>query len=108
MRCAPLLLQVLGSGTLTKSLNVHAGAFSESAKAKITEAGGKTEPVAGPKKWTKKGYKRMVAEMTAAGKDYKAERLKKRIENLKAKGMFTERTAKPAKAGATKAAAKKN
>ena len=95
-------MQVLGSGTLTKALNVHAAAFSESAKAKITEAGGKTEDVAGPKKWTKKGYKAMVAEMTAAGQDYKAERLKARIENLKSKGMFKERAAKPAKAAAAK------
>ena len=37
--------KVLGHGTLTKNLTVKAAAFSESAKAKIEEAGGKAEVV---------------------------------------------------------------
>ena len=38
-------LKVLSNGTLTKKLTVKAAAFSESAKAKIEEAGGKAEVV---------------------------------------------------------------
>ena len=37
--------KVLGNGKLTKSVTVKASAFSESAKAKIEAAGGKTEVV---------------------------------------------------------------
>jgi len=37
--------KVLGHGSLTKNLTVKANAFSESAKAKIEEAGGKAEVV---------------------------------------------------------------
>ena len=39
------LVKILGNGTLTKKLTVRANAFSESAKAKIEEAGGKAEVV---------------------------------------------------------------
>ena len=38
-------VKVLGNGELTKQLTVKAAAFSESAKAKIEAAGGKTEVV---------------------------------------------------------------
>ena len=38
-------LKVLGSGELTKKLTVKAAAFSESAKEKIEQAGGKAEVV---------------------------------------------------------------
>jgi len=38
-------LKVLGNGTLKKKLTVQAAAFSETAKRKIEEAGGKTEVV---------------------------------------------------------------
>ena len=37
------LIKILGSGELTKSLNVHAHKFSGSAKNKIESAGGKIE-----------------------------------------------------------------
>ena len=39
------LLKVLANGKLTKKVTVKAAAFSESAKAKIEEAGGKAEVV---------------------------------------------------------------
>ena len=38
-------VKILGNGTLTKKLTVRANAFSESAKAKIEEAGGTAEVV---------------------------------------------------------------
>ena len=38
-------LKVLGSGELTKKLTVKAAAFSESAKEKIEQAGGKAEVI---------------------------------------------------------------
>jgi large subunit ribosomal protein L15 len=38
-------VKVLGNGTLTKKLTVKANAFSESAKAKIEELGGKAEVI---------------------------------------------------------------
>jgi len=38
-------VKVLGNGKLTKKLTVKAAAFSESAKRKIEEAGGKTEVI---------------------------------------------------------------
>lgn len=38
-------LKILGNGELTKKLTVKAAAFSESAKAKIEQAGGKAEVV---------------------------------------------------------------
>lgn len=38
-------IKILGNGTLTKKLTVKVTAFSESAKAKIEAAGGKTEVV---------------------------------------------------------------
>ncbi|MCL2426234.1 MAG: 50S ribosomal protein L15 [Oscillospiraceae bacterium] len=38
-------VKILGNGTLKKKLTVKAAAFSESAKAKIEEAGGKAEVV---------------------------------------------------------------
>ena len=41
----PYGLKVLSNGTLTKKLTVKAAAFSESAKEKIEQAGGKTEVV---------------------------------------------------------------
>ena len=41
----PYGLKVLANGTLSKKVTVKAAAFSESAKAKITEAGGKVEVV---------------------------------------------------------------
>ncbi|KAG2493908.1 hypothetical protein HYH03_007844 [Edaphochlamys debaryana] len=107
-REARLPLKVLGTGTLSKALTVQAGSFSEAAKAAIEAAGGKAE-VAGVKaKWTRKAHKANVADLAAKGLDYEKEKLKKRIANLKAKDMFTERTPK-AKAPATagKKAAKK-
>ena len=41
----PYGLKVLSNGTVTKKLTVKAAAFSESAKEKIEQAGGKTEVV---------------------------------------------------------------
>ena len=41
----PYGLKVLGNGTLTKKITVQAAAFSESAKEKIEQAGGKAEVV---------------------------------------------------------------
>ncbi len=41
----PYGLKVLANGTLTKKVTVKAAAFSESAKEKIEQAGGKTEVV---------------------------------------------------------------
>ena len=41
----PYGLKVLGNGTLTKKVTVKAAAFSESAKEKIEQAGGKAEVV---------------------------------------------------------------
>ena len=41
----PYGLKVLANGTLTKNITVKAAAFSESAKEKIEQAGGKTEVV---------------------------------------------------------------
>ena len=38
-------VKVLGNGTLTKKLNVKVNAYSESAKAKIEELGGKAEVI---------------------------------------------------------------
>ena len=38
-------VKVLGNGTLTKKLTVQANAFSEGAKAKIEELGGKAEVI---------------------------------------------------------------
>ena len=38
-------VKILGNGSLSKKLTVQANAFSESAKAKIEEAGGKAEVV---------------------------------------------------------------
>ena len=38
-------LKVMGSGELTKKLTVKAAAFSESAKEKIEQAGGKAEVI---------------------------------------------------------------
>ncbi|GLC33995.1 50S ribosomal protein L15 [Pleodorina starrii] len=89
-----LPLKVLGSGSLTKSLTVHATAFSESAKAAIEAAGGKAEVVAAKAKWTRKAYKKLVAELAEKGQSYEKEQLKKRIDNLKSKGMYVERTPK--------------
>ena len=41
----PYGLKVLANGTLTKKITVKAAAFSESAKEKIEQAGGKTEVI---------------------------------------------------------------
>ena len=41
----PYGLKVLGNGNLTKNVTVKAAAFSESAKEKIEQAGGKAEVV---------------------------------------------------------------
>ena len=41
----PYGLKVLSNGTLTKKVNIKAAAFSESAKEKIEQAGGKAEVV---------------------------------------------------------------
>ncbi|KXZ54962.1 hypothetical protein GPECTOR_3g13 [Gonium pectorale] len=103
-RDADLPLKVLGSGSLSKSLTVHAGAFSDSAKAAIEAAGGKAELAAAKPKWTRKAFKKMVADLAAQGRDYQKEKLQKRIDNLKSKGMFKERAPKEAP---TKTAAKK-
>lgn len=43
--------QVLGNGELTTKLTVKAGAFSESAKAKLAAAGSTMVDVPGRKKW---------------------------------------------------------
>ena len=45
LNSCPYGLKVLGNGTLTKKITVKATAFSESAKEKIEQAGGKTEVV---------------------------------------------------------------
>ncbi|PNH01068.1 hypothetical protein TSOC_013069, partial [Tetrabaena socialis] len=87
-------VMVLGTGTLTKSLTVTAGAFSASAKAAIEGAGGKADLAAPKAAWTRRAYKKLVAELAEKGLDYKKEMLKKRVANLKSKGMFTERAAK--------------
>ncbi|GFR42715.1 hypothetical protein Agub_g3639 [Astrephomene gubernaculifera] len=93
-REAKLPLKILGSGSLSKSLTVRAGAFSESAKAAIEAAGGKVEKLAAKPKWTRKLHKKVVAEMAKNGLDYEKEKLKKRIDNLKSKGMYVERVVK--------------
>ena len=41
----PYGLKVLSNGTLTKKITVKAAAFSESAKEKIEQAGGKAEVI---------------------------------------------------------------
>jgi len=45
LNACPYGLKVLANGTLTKKITVKAAAFSESAKAKIEQAGGKAEVV---------------------------------------------------------------
>ena len=45
LNSCPYGLKVLGNGTLTKKITVKATAFSESAKEKIEQAGGKAEVV---------------------------------------------------------------
>ena len=45
INACPYGLKVLANGTLTKKVTVKAAAFSESAKEKIEQAGGKTEVV---------------------------------------------------------------
>ena len=45
INACPNGLKVLANGTLTKKITVKAAAFSESAKEKIEQAGGKTEVV---------------------------------------------------------------
>jgi len=45
LNSCPYGLKVLGTGTLTKKITVKATAFSESAKEKIEQAGGKAEVV---------------------------------------------------------------
>ena len=45
INACPYGLKVLSNGTLTKNLTVKAAAFSESAKEKIEQAGGKAEVV---------------------------------------------------------------
>ena len=45
LNACPYGLKVLSNGTLTKKITVKAVAFSESAKEKIEQAGGKTEVV---------------------------------------------------------------
>ena len=45
INACPYGLKVLANGTLTKKITVKAAAFSESAKEKIEQAGGKAEVV---------------------------------------------------------------
>ena len=45
INACPYGLKVLSNGTLTKKITVKAAAFSESAKEKIEQAGGKAEVV---------------------------------------------------------------
>ena len=45
INACPYGLKVLANGTLTKKITVKAAAFSESAKEKIEQAGGKTEVI---------------------------------------------------------------
>ncbi len=45
IHACPYGLKVLSNGTLTKKITVKAAAFSESAKEKIEQAGGKTEVI---------------------------------------------------------------
>ena len=45
LNACPNGLKVLANGTLTKKITVKAAAFSESAKEKIEQAGGKTEVI---------------------------------------------------------------
>lgn len=70
-----MCVQILGGGKLSKALVVKAGAFSESAKKAITDAGGKAELLAGRRKWTKKYHKALVKSMVAKGLDYHTERV---------------------------------
>lgn len=74
-------MQVLGTGAITKALTVKAAAFSASAKAAIEAAGGSCELVPGPAKWTKKAYKKAVAE----NPNYAADKLKVKVAKLVAK-----------------------
>lgn len=80
-----LPLKVLGTGSISKALTIKAGAFSASAKEKIAAAGGQAEQLAGRKKWTKKGHKAMVKEMTEQGLDYVKEMAKKKAARAAAK-----------------------
>lgn len=88
-----LPLKVLGEGELSKTLTIKAAKFSSSAAEKIAAAGATAESVPQRAKWTRKAHEKRVAEMTAAGKDYKAE-----MKKLKAK-----RAAAKAKAAAAAA-----
>lgn len=80
-----LPLKVLGDGELKTGLTIKAGAFSASAKAKIEAAGGQAEVVTTSQKWTKKGHKKTVEALKAAGKDYATEKRKKKVEALSRK-----------------------
>lgn len=77
-----LPLKVLGSGSISKALTVRAAAFSETAKAAIEAAGGKTELVPGRAKWTRKAYTKAKAE----NPNYEANKLKQKVAKLVAKG----------------------
>tara|TARA_B110000037_G_scaffold212382_1_gene265104 strand:- start:180 stop:695 length:516 start_codon:yes stop_codon:yes gene_type:complete len=57
-------LKILGNGELTLSLTVKAAKFTKSAVEKIEKAGGTTEVVAGPEKFT-----RSLAEKRAAARN---------------------------------------
>eukprot|EP00195_Chlamydomonas_chlamydogama_P005661 CAMPEP_0202899878 /NCGR_PEP_ID=MMETSP1392-20130828/9123_1 /ASSEMBLY_ACC=CAM_ASM_000868 /TAXON_ID=225041 /ORGANISM="Chlamydomonas chlamydogama, Strain SAG 11-48b" /LENGTH=242 /DNA_ID=CAMNT_0049586173 /DNA_START=63 /DNA_END=791 /DNA_ORIENTATION=+ len=100
-RDATLPLKVLGSGKLTKSLTVKATAFSESAKQAIEAAGGKVEVVPTAAKWTRKAYTKAKAE----NPNYEADKLKKKVARLQAKGLVNKNRA--AKVGKPKAKASK-
>ena len=80
-----LPLKVLGDGELKTGLNIKAGAFSASAKAKIEAAGGQAEVVTTRSKWTKKGHKKNVETLKAAGKDYAVEKRNKKVAALQRK-----------------------
>ncbi|KAL6748916.1 plastid ribosomal protein L15 [Haematococcus lacustris] len=85
-RRASLPLKVLGTGKLNAGVKIAAAAFSKSAEEKIKAAGGEAVKLPGKVKWTKKAYKRQVAALKKAGKDYKTEMLKKKVARLVAKG----------------------
>lgn len=98
-RESKLPLKVLGGGKLSKGLTVKAGAFSESAKKAIEESGGKVEVIPGRKIWTKKAHKVLVKEMAAAGLDYHAEQVKKKLPGLKLRGRINPRRLLKLKSG---------
>jgi len=98
-REASLPLKVLGTGQLSKPLTIKAAACSEAAKAAIEAAGGKVEILAKKPKWTRGLYKKMKRE----NPNFEADRLKRKVAALVAKGRVNpKRAAKSSKGGKAK------